>query len=539
MEDPAGIGFGLVGVAPEASIYMYRVFSCYGVGTTDVILAAMQRAADDGVDIISMSLSVGPDGDWPTELNDPLRQTTAGLTQKGIAVIAAQGNEGSHGVNTDSTPAIGVDVIAVGSIANTYFPVTYTGTDTKGRSFKYASVWPINRTEELDVVILTCDGSFGCTDDQLNDALSKVDVNNTMVLVSGALAKYAPYNDVNINYFGVLNDVSNPDPWANEYDLCPLQSYPTHLISIGGPDGQDSKKILDGYMESGGYGKYKLKFGNCTGLSVKQSLTGGTMSNYSTFGPALDTWGMKPEISAPGGNILSTWPLGPLGGYSIASGTSMATPFVAGCYALVKSQFPNLSVDAITVLLQSTSRPVPTVLDKNLLSTTVHQGAGLVNPYRAISYQSTVYPGELNIGSEDDFLGHPKNITITNKSTRSKRYVLGHQGAGYVEAFPYPDLLDYDTWYSYGQPEYPNFGSASFSATSITIPPGQSRVTCYGRHIAKSLFHGLHHGYQQRRPVPRSICRPSILSRRRRDLQYQDTTRGTTALRNIQSTCQL
>ena len=47
---------------------------------------------------------------------------------------------------------------------------------------------------------------------------------------------------------------------------------------------------------------------------------------------------------APGGKILSTWPLGPYGGYAIISGTSMATPFVAACYALVRSQNLGLSV---------------------------------------------------------------------------------------------------------------------------------------------------------------------------------------------------
>lgn len=92
MEDPADIGFGLLGVAPEASLFMYRVFSCLGAGTTDVILAAMQRAADDEMDIINMSIALGQD--WPTELNDPLRQMTVGLAKKGIAVITANGNYG-------------------------------------------------------------------------------------------------------------------------------------------------------------------------------------------------------------------------------------------------------------------------------------------------------------------------------------------------------------------------------------------------------------------------------------------------------------
>jgi len=58
MEDPEDSGFGLVGVAPEASIYMYRIFNCIGYTTTDIILKGLAKAAEDGVDIISMSLGL-------------------------------------------------------------------------------------------------------------------------------------------------------------------------------------------------------------------------------------------------------------------------------------------------------------------------------------------------------------------------------------------------------------------------------------------------------------------------------------------------
>ena len=49
------VGFGLVGVAPDASLYMYRIMGCNGGATTDVILQGMERAGEAGVDVISMS----------------------------------------------------------------------------------------------------------------------------------------------------------------------------------------------------------------------------------------------------------------------------------------------------------------------------------------------------------------------------------------------------------------------------------------------------------------------------------------------------
>jgi hypothetical protein len=55
MVDPPNIGFGVTGVAPEASLYMYRIFSCVSDDTTDnIIMDAMIQAAADRVDVISI-----------------------------------------------------------------------------------------------------------------------------------------------------------------------------------------------------------------------------------------------------------------------------------------------------------------------------------------------------------------------------------------------------------------------------------------------------------------------------------------------------
>jgi subtilisin family serine protease len=80
MEDPEDSGFGLVGVAPEASIYMYHVFNCYEYTTTDIILRGLLKAAEDGVDIISMSLGQTSF----VSSQDPFALTTSGLDAERI-----------------------------------------------------------------------------------------------------------------------------------------------------------------------------------------------------------------------------------------------------------------------------------------------------------------------------------------------------------------------------------------------------------------------------------------------------------------------
>lgn len=51
------IAAGYEGIAPQANIGAYRVFGCYGEATDDVIIAAMERAVLDGMDIINLSVS--------------------------------------------------------------------------------------------------------------------------------------------------------------------------------------------------------------------------------------------------------------------------------------------------------------------------------------------------------------------------------------------------------------------------------------------------------------------------------------------------
>jgi hypothetical protein len=153
----------------------------------------------------------------------------------------------------------------------------------------------------------------------------------------------------------------------------------------------------------------------------------------------------------------------------------MATPFVAGCFALLKSQRPGLSVAELVSLLQSTSTPIPYVYDNSILSTVVHQGSGMVNPFKAITYDTMVSPSEIRLGDLDDFTRTPQTIRITNKATSGKKiFEISHHGAGYVEVFPYPELLDPTHWNALGQPQFSTYATARFSQPRITVHAGET-----------------------------------------------------------------
>ena len=377
----------------------------------------------------------------------------------------------NRGLHYTSAPAVGEDAISVASIANTNFPTVYTGRDTFDQEFKYASVWPIQANGPLDVFILEPSNPLGCTSfDAYEDAVSKIDRNSTIfAITTDCLTGYYIYMYYDLKYVAFLS--VNGDPVANEYVIMPrTDTDQDHFLFV---DASNTAMIRALYGQAGGYGKYALTFESKVAASPPQIL-GGMMSNYSSFGPPVDTMTQKPQLAAPGGNILSTWPLGYLGGYTVISGTSMATPYVAGCYALVKQKYPTLSVTEIKAMLQSTSVPAPYPADNSIFSTTVHQGSGLINVYQAITSEVSISPSELSIGDTDVFLNSLKNITITNKSSDSKTFTISHQGAGYAEFSPYPDILEPYLYYSHGQPQYAKYGNTKFSQNSIILGGGQS-----------------------------------------------------------------
>ena len=123
--------------------------------------------------------------------------------------------------------------------------------------------------------------------------------------------------------------------------------------------------------------------------------TGGLVSSFTSFGPTNEVF-FKPAVAAPGGNILSTFPV-PLGTFALLSGTSMATPFIAGVSALlfsVKGNSAQIGLGART-LLETTAQRIPSShTDGDPLQTLTQQGAGLVDAFTALTTDIIVQPGE-------------------------------------------------------------------------------------------------------------------------------------------------
>ena len=100
-----------VGVAPKATVLMYRVFGCSGGTPDDMVVEAMAHALVDGAQIISLSLG-GING-WS---ENPLGVISNRVAQRGVFVSVAAGNEGSTGLFMASNLAVGANPLAIASV---------------------------------------------------------------------------------------------------------------------------------------------------------------------------------------------------------------------------------------------------------------------------------------------------------------------------------------------------------------------------------------------------------------------------------------
>jgi len=105
----------VTGVAPDAQLGAYRVFGCAGLTSAEILTAAMEKAGDDGMDIVNLSINA----EYMVFQDYPTAVAAEGLASKGVIVTGSQGNSGDVGRWTMGAPASAEHVLAVGSVDNT------------------------------------------------------------------------------------------------------------------------------------------------------------------------------------------------------------------------------------------------------------------------------------------------------------------------------------------------------------------------------------------------------------------------------------
>ncbi|MFB7140727.1 S8 family serine peptidase [Gottfriedia sp. NPDC056225] len=382
--------YSVTGVAPDADIYSYRVLGAYGSGQTSAILAGIDKAVSDGMDIISMSLGAN--------YNDPLYPTAIAVNNAvltGVTAVVAAGNSGNK-MYTLGTPGNAPLAITVGASDTSVTIPQFSGTahpstgDTSVAMKLAAQGYSDNvadlqgQTYKLVNVGVGTDVSYYKRDANGQYTIPR-DVNGKIVVAKRGSVSLADIVTTAKKHGAKAVILSNADnDTLQDVFLGNTVGYiPTFLIS--------SKQ---GYAITGDLpltvakldASIDFTFGN-----MSQTVTqGNKLADFSSRGPSRVLYDIKPEVTAPGVSVFSTVPSymhkddngNALTDYQYAyerlSGTSMATPNVSGVAALLKQAHPDMTPADIKATLMNTADPL------NDKYSVYEVGAGLVDPYKAV-----------------------------------------------------------------------------------------------------------------------------------------------------------
>jgi minor extracellular serine protease Vpr len=394
------------GVAPDVRFGAYRVFGCNGSTQADIMLAAMERALKDHMDILNMS--IGSAFTWPQY---PTAVAADRLVRKhGMVVVASIGNSGANGLYSAGAPGVGEKVIGVASFDNAKVTLPYFTISPDGAKAGYiqASGVPAAPTSGSAPLARTgtktsaADACSALPAGSLTGKVALIRRGTCGFYIKGANAQAA--GAVGVVLYN--NFPTNPRGYIN----ASAAGIPALTIPVVGTN-ETLGEMLDDRLAAG-----PVTLTWTADISTFPSATGGLISSFSSYGLAPDL-SLKPDIGAPGGNIYSTLPL-EQGGHGTLSGTSMASPHVAGAVALLMQATPQnvkeLGLDGVRGLLQNTADPHPIgSLTSTVIDAVQRQGAGMLNIRAAIEAGAAVTPGKLSLG-ESQAGPVTRKLTITD-----------------------------------------------------------------------------------------------------------------------------
>jgi minor extracellular serine protease Vpr len=413
------------GVAPKADLYMVRVFGCSG--STNVVAEALDWAVQHKMDVISMSLGsdYGP-------VDDADSVASANAVNAGITVVAAAGNAGPDPYVTGS-PAAGKGVVSVAAMdATAHFPgatlaITPSGTltaiDANNASFSDGSVYPA-------VVLYTNPGvpssgvSLGCNPNEYSTSTGGTDVTGKVVITKRGTCARVFRAGAAQHFGGIAAAMINNAP-----GLPPFEGFI--------PGGAASP--VDGNI----YEPVHIPFFGIKGTdaavaaaATRIAATNAVIANpgfehiasFSSGGPARGDSSFKPSIAAPGVSVYSSlMGTGFVGAYF--SGTSMATPHLAGVAALVRQAHSTWSeAEQRSAILQTATTSLTQGYSARLF------GEGIAQPFGATQTQAVVFGSNnsminLSFGEAEMSSGFEgeRELTIRNHGKSPVTFTLSSQ----------------------------------------------------------------------------------------------------------------
>lgn len=395
------------GIAPRARIAAYK--ACWlrpgdlraSCNTSD-LANAIDAAVADGVDVINYSV-----GSSLLRITAPDDLALMAATKAGIVSVVAAGNEGPN-LATIGSPAGGPWVITAAASTRDgesseeaieiEAPASIAGL-IAAREANFTpqldEVGPVDGELELadDEDDTLEDGGAGTTSDACEPLVNDADMSGKIALIQRGGCdfdvKIAHAADAGAVAALVYNIAGEPIVMNGESGLSDIPA-----MMIGQADGN----LVLAEFDDGNAVSVRLE----KGLLLTEAELGNKMAVFSARGPGPVNDILKPDVTAPGVNILAGFSpdaanAAPGENYGYLSGTSMSTPHVAGVAALLRQAHPDWSPSAIKSALMTTARQDITADDGETAAHPFDFGAGHIVPNDALD------PGLVYDAGDDEF----------------------------------------------------------------------------------------------------------------------------------------
>ncbi|CAL0304661.1 unnamed protein product [Lupinus luteus] len=393
------------GMRYSSRIAAYKVCWPSGCANSD-ILAAMDQAVSDGVDVLSLSL-----GGFPRPFyNDSIAISSFGATQKGVFVSCSAGNSGPY----ESTVGNGAPWIM--TVAASYTDRTFpTKVELGNRKiFTGSSLYKGKQTNQLPLVYGKSAGTKReaqfCTKGSLDSKLVHRKIVACERGLNGRTEKGEAVKMAGGAGMILLNSKSQGEELFADPHILPATSI-----------GASTSDVIRSYINSSKNPTASISF-----IGTKYGDPAPIIAAFSSRGPSIagpDV--IKPDVTAPGVNILAAWPSKTSPSmvksdkrsvlFNIISGTSMSCPHVSGIAALLKSVHKDWSPAAIKSALMTTAytfnnkgTPITDIGSNNSFANPFAFGSGHVKP------ESASDPGLVYDISTKDYLNYLCSLNYTS-----------------------------------------------------------------------------------------------------------------------------
>jgi subtilisin family serine protease len=383
---------GLSGVAPRAWLGNYRVFTVPTpighVANTPEIIAAFEAAVADGMDVINFS-GGGPQVE---PANDALIQAIHNVAAAGVVPVIAAGNDrDDFGTGSAGSPGTAPDAISVAAVSNTHvfspaLDVTAPGAPDI-----------LNGIPFFGADGIAAPGSWGSQNQTLIDAGSIVGTDGKAVerhlcgagsdltSTKGTLPANSLEGKIVLAVRGLCPFVTKADQAKaagavgiilSDNRQGEANGIPVQMAIPGGMIANLDGDHLRAAMAATG-GQTSIRVGHDP-LELETGRSG-VITSFSSAGPTAFGHALKPDVSAPGGQILSsTLPNTNASRFAVFDGTSMATPHVSGAAALLLQLHPGWTPPEVKSALVATAGPAWADTGRTQEAPVTLEGGGLV-----------------------------------------------------------------------------------------------------------------------------------------------------------------